>query len=30
MLCFVLGLGASNGHVRIAILASLTYLGICG
>jgi hypothetical protein len=29
-LCLVLGLGASKGHVRIAILASLTSLGICG
>mmetsp|Transcript_96320 Transcript_96320/g.281412 ORF Transcript_96320/g.281412 Transcript_96320/m.281412 type:complete len:279 (+) Transcript_96320:973-1809(+) len=29
-LCFVLGFGGSNGHVRMAILASLTTLGICG
>jgi hypothetical protein len=29
-LCFVLGFGASKGHVNIAILASLTYLGIWG
>jgi hypothetical protein len=29
-LCFVFGLGGSNGHVRIAILASLTTLGIWG
>lgn len=30
ILCFVLGLGASNGHVNMAILASLTYFGIWG
>mmetsp|Transcript_34221 Transcript_34221/g.78028 ORF Transcript_34221/g.78028 Transcript_34221/m.78028 type:complete len:263 (+) Transcript_34221:995-1783(+) len=29
-LCFVFGLGGSNGHVRIAILTSFTTLGICG
>ncbi len=29
-LCFVFGFGASNGQVRMAILASITYLGICG
>lgn len=27
-LCFVLGLGGSNGHVKIAIFASRTVLGI--
>jgi len=30
ILCLVLGLGASNGQVKIAILASLTYFGIWG
>lgn len=30
MLCLVLGFGASKGQVKIAILASLTYLGIWG
>mmetsp|Transcript_8515 Transcript_8515/g.13447 ORF Transcript_8515/g.13447 Transcript_8515/m.13447 type:complete len:438 (+) Transcript_8515:1175-2488(+) len=30
ILCFVLGLGGSNGHVRIAIFASLISLSICG
>mmetsp|Transcript_18688 Transcript_18688/g.44656 ORF Transcript_18688/g.44656 Transcript_18688/m.44656 type:complete len:338 (+) Transcript_18688:309-1322(+) len=29
-LCLVLGLGGSKGHVRMAILASLISLGICG
>mmetsp|Transcript_735 Transcript_735/g.1701 ORF Transcript_735/g.1701 Transcript_735/m.1701 type:complete len:435 (-) Transcript_735:358-1662(-) len=30
ILCLVLGLGGSNGHVRMAILASLISLHICG
>lgn len=30
ILCFVLGLGASKGQVKIAILASLTSFGIWG
>lgn len=30
ILCFVFGFGASNGQVKIAILASLTYFGIWG
>ena len=29
-LCFVLGFGGSNGHVRMAILASSILFGICG
>mmetsp|Transcript_27334 Transcript_27334/g.69558 ORF Transcript_27334/g.69558 Transcript_27334/m.69558 type:complete len:335 (+) Transcript_27334:600-1604(+) len=29
-LCLVLGLGGSNGQVRMAILTSLSSLGICG
>ena len=29
-LCFVLGLGGSNGHVKMAILASLTNRGMLG
>lgn len=29
-LCLVFGRGGSNGHVKIAILASLTLCGICG
>jgi len=29
-LCFVFGFGASNGQVKMAILASVTSLGIWG
>mmetsp|Transcript_9548 Transcript_9548/g.25964 ORF Transcript_9548/g.25964 Transcript_9548/m.25964 type:complete len:344 (-) Transcript_9548:570-1601(-) len=30
ILCLIFGLGGSNGHVKIAILTSVSTLGICG